>query len=206
MSFRTTASNSLTLRIIFQDSWISKTCGAWLTNEIYNHYKNDFLNDYTDKIKKLVTESALFINDFLIFLIDFLCSNGESCDFAPRWSYILIIYKPENRNIVCKFLFRKLSVTVGQMIIQFGSFSFICWLTYSKIIWKSVPPPPAGFITLNSSNDENGFGSIIAASKSRASLAVFRHIGQSHLLFQNKRWSYHCLKLNRRCLWRTIYH
>lgn len=49
----------------------SPLCGAWLTNEIYNHYKDGFLNDYTDKIKKLVTESALFINDFLIFLIDF---------------------------------------------------------------------------------------------------------------------------------------
>lgn len=43
----------------------SPLCGAWLANEIYNHYKNGFLSEYTDQIKELVTESALFINVFL---------------------------------------------------------------------------------------------------------------------------------------------
>ena len=41
-------------------------CGVWLSNEIYAHYKNGFLEDYTDKIKQIVTESARFACGFLI--------------------------------------------------------------------------------------------------------------------------------------------
>ena len=41
-------------------------CGVWLSNEIYAHYKNGFLEDYTDKIKEIVTESARFACGFLI--------------------------------------------------------------------------------------------------------------------------------------------
>ena len=41
-------------------------CGVWLSNEIYAHYKNGFLDDYTDKIKEIVTESARFACGFLI--------------------------------------------------------------------------------------------------------------------------------------------
>lgn len=41
-------------------------CGVWLFNEIYAHYKNGFLEDYTDKIKEIVTESARFACGFLI--------------------------------------------------------------------------------------------------------------------------------------------
>lgn len=41
-------------------------CGVWLSNEIYSHYKNGFLEDYTDKIKEIVTESARFACDFLV--------------------------------------------------------------------------------------------------------------------------------------------
>lgn len=41
-------------------------CGVWLANEIFAHYKNGFLNDYTDKVKEIVTESAKFANDYLI--------------------------------------------------------------------------------------------------------------------------------------------
>ena len=41
-------------------------CGVWLSNEIYAHYKNGFLEDYTDKIKEIVTESARFACDFLV--------------------------------------------------------------------------------------------------------------------------------------------
>lgn len=41
-------------------------CGVWLANEIFAHYKNGFLNDYTDKVKGIVTESAKFANDYLI--------------------------------------------------------------------------------------------------------------------------------------------
>lgn len=41
-------------------------CGVWLSNEIYSHYKNGFLEDYTDKIKEIVTKSARFACDFLV--------------------------------------------------------------------------------------------------------------------------------------------
>ena len=41
-------------------------CGVWLSNEIYAHYINGFLEDYTDKIKEIVTESARFACDFLV--------------------------------------------------------------------------------------------------------------------------------------------
>lgn len=41
-------------------------CGVWLANEIYAHYKNGFLGEYTDKIKEIVTESARFACDFLV--------------------------------------------------------------------------------------------------------------------------------------------
>lgn len=41
-------------------------CGVWLSNEIYAHYKNGFLEDYTGKIKEIVTESARFACDFLV--------------------------------------------------------------------------------------------------------------------------------------------
>lgn len=41
-------------------------CGVWLSNEIYSHYKNGFLEDYTDKIKEIVTKSARFACGFLV--------------------------------------------------------------------------------------------------------------------------------------------
>lgn len=41
-------------------------CGVWLANEIYTHYQNGFLDDYKNKIKEIVTESARFANDFLV--------------------------------------------------------------------------------------------------------------------------------------------
>lgn len=46
-------------------------CGVWLSNEIYSHYKNGFLDEYKDKIREIVTEAALFANDFLVL------HNGE---------------------------------------------------------------------------------------------------------------------------------
>lgn len=45
---------------------LAPLCGVWLSNEIYSHYKNGFLEDYTDKIKEIVTESARFACDFLV--------------------------------------------------------------------------------------------------------------------------------------------
>ncbi|MGN0534513.1 MAG: glycosyl hydrolase family 95 catalytic domain-containing protein, partial [Eubacterium sp.] len=45
---------------------LAPLCGVWLSNEIYAHFKNGFLGDYTDKIKEIVTESARFACDFLV--------------------------------------------------------------------------------------------------------------------------------------------
>lgn len=44
----------------------SPLCGVWLSNEIYTHYKNGFLSEYEDKVKKIVTASARFAADFLV--------------------------------------------------------------------------------------------------------------------------------------------
>ncbi|MGN1328523.1 MAG: glycosyl hydrolase family 95 catalytic domain-containing protein [Eubacterium sp.] len=41
-------------------------CGVWLSNEIYTHYKNGFLEEYREKIKEIVTASARFACDFLV--------------------------------------------------------------------------------------------------------------------------------------------
>lgn len=41
-------------------------CGVWLSNEIYSHYKNGFLNAYEDKVKEIITEAARFACDFLV--------------------------------------------------------------------------------------------------------------------------------------------
>ncbi len=41
-------------------------CGAWLGNELFEHYKNGGLEQYRDKILEIVRESAAFLNDYLI--------------------------------------------------------------------------------------------------------------------------------------------
>lgn len=41
-------------------------CGAWLVNEVYDHYKNGGLDEYKDKIFESVKASAEFINDYLV--------------------------------------------------------------------------------------------------------------------------------------------
>jgi alpha-L-fucosidase 2 len=41
-------------------------CGAWLGNEIYEHYLNGGLELYKDKIYEVVKETAAFLNDYLI--------------------------------------------------------------------------------------------------------------------------------------------
>ena len=40
-------------------------CGAWLVNEVYDHYKNGGLDAYKEKITESVRLSAEFINDYL---------------------------------------------------------------------------------------------------------------------------------------------
>lgn len=88
----------------------SPLCGAWLSNEIYSHYKNGFLNEYTDKIKELVTESALFINDFIMFHNDkyVICPsvspenvfmlNGKRCKLDYASAYDMGIVKQAFEN------------------------------------------------------------------------------------------------------------
>jgi len=41
-------------------------CGAWLSNEIFEHYQNGGLESYKDKIFETVKETAAFLNDYLI--------------------------------------------------------------------------------------------------------------------------------------------
>lgn len=41
-------------------------CAVWLSNEIYSHFKNGFLDEYTSKVKEIVTESARFLNCYLV--------------------------------------------------------------------------------------------------------------------------------------------
>ncbi|MBQ8177644.1 MAG: glycoside hydrolase family 95 protein [Clostridia bacterium] len=41
-------------------------CGAWLTNEIYEHYSYGDIPSYTDKIKNILSENVKFILDYLV--------------------------------------------------------------------------------------------------------------------------------------------
>ncbi|MDO4363069.1 MAG: glycoside hydrolase family 95 protein [Clostridia bacterium] len=82
----------------------SPLCGAWLVNEIYSHYKNGELNEYKNKIKELVTESAIFLNDFLVlhngeYVIcpsvspeNVFAHNGKNCklDYASAYDMGLV--------------------------------------------------------------------------------------------------------------------
>lgn len=82
----------------------SPLCGVWLSNEIYSHYKNGFLEDYTDKIEEIVTESARFACDFLVmhdgkYVIcpsaspeNVFTHNGKTCklDYASAFDMGLV--------------------------------------------------------------------------------------------------------------------
>lgn len=79
-------------------------CGVWLANEIFAHYKNGFLNDHTDKVKEIVTESAKFAIDYLIlhngqYVIcpsaspeNVFVNNGKRCklDYASAFDMGLV--------------------------------------------------------------------------------------------------------------------
>lgn len=79
-------------------------CGVWLANELYAHYKNGFLNEYRDKIKEIVTESARFANDYLVlqngqYVVcpsaspeNVFMHNGKKCklDFASAFDMGLV--------------------------------------------------------------------------------------------------------------------
>lgn len=41
-------------------------CGVWLANEVYAHYRNGALQNYTEKVKTIVSEAAQFAADFLV--------------------------------------------------------------------------------------------------------------------------------------------
>lgn len=83
---------------------LAPLCGVWLSNEIYTHYKNGFLGDYTDKIKEIVTESVRFVCDFLVmhegnYVIcpspspeNVFFHNGKSCklDYASAFDMGLV--------------------------------------------------------------------------------------------------------------------
>ena len=42
-------------------------CGAWLANEVFSHYKNGKLLEYKEQIEEIVTQTAQFCNDYLVF-------------------------------------------------------------------------------------------------------------------------------------------
>lgn len=54
-------------------------CGAWLSNEAYEHYKNGKLIQYEDKIKAVVTKTAEF-------LVSYLVKEGEYYIITPSTS------------------------------------------------------------------------------------------------------------------------
>lgn len=90
-------------------------CGVWLANEVYAHYKNGFLNKYTDKIKETVTEAARFANDFLVlhngkYVIcpsaspeNVFVSDGKRCklDFASAFDMGLVKQTFQNALEIC---------------------------------------------------------------------------------------------------------
>ena len=90
----------------------SPLCGVWLTNEIYAHYKNGFLGEYKDKIKEIVTESAMFLNDFLVlhngkYVIcpsvspeNVFAFNGKSCKLDYASAYDMALTKQAFKNVL----------------------------------------------------------------------------------------------------------
>ncbi len=54
-------------------------CGAWLVNEVYEHYKNGKLTEHYDKIKAVVTRAAEF-------LVSYLVKEGEYYVITPSTS------------------------------------------------------------------------------------------------------------------------
>lgn len=87
-------------------------CGVWLANEIFAHYKNGFLNDYTDKVKELVTESAKFANDYLIlhngqYVVcpsaspeNVFVNNGKRCKLDYASAFDMGLVKQAFKNAV----------------------------------------------------------------------------------------------------------
>lgn len=79
-------------------------CGVWLSNELYSHCQNGFLEKYEDKIKEIVTEAARFCCDFLVLYNDeyVVCpsaspenvftKNGKNCklDYASAFDMGLV--------------------------------------------------------------------------------------------------------------------
>lgn len=90
-------------------------CGVWLANELYAHYKNGFLNEYRDKIKEIVTESARFANDYLVlqngqYVVcpsaspeNVFMHNGKKCklDFASAFDMGLVRQAFRNALEIC---------------------------------------------------------------------------------------------------------
>lgn len=95
-------------------------CGVWLANEIYAHYRNGYLNEYGDKINKIVTEAAIFASDYLVLHNEYyvVCPsaspenvfghNGKKCklDYASAFDMGLVkqvlknaLEIPNNENL-----------------------------------------------------------------------------------------------------------
>lgn len=87
-------------------------CGVWLSNEIYSHYKNGFLDAYKDKIKEIVIESAKFANDFLVlndgkYVIcpspspeNIFAHNGKNCKLDYASAFDMGIVRQAFQNVI----------------------------------------------------------------------------------------------------------
>ena len=87
-------------------------CGAWLTNEIYEHYTYSNLNEYSDKIKEIVAENVRFILDYLVLHDGYLVTcpsaspentflkNGKRCYLDYASSFDMGIVKESLQNYI----------------------------------------------------------------------------------------------------------
>lgn len=83
----------------------SPLCGAWLANELFEHYKGGKLNAYKEKIVEIVKTSAQFLNDYLVLHDGFYVtcpsaspeaefySSGKRCSLDYASAYEMGIVK-----------------------------------------------------------------------------------------------------------------
>lgn len=85
-------------------------CGAWLANEIYEHYTYGELSAYTDKLQSILTENAKFILDYLVLHDGYLVTcpsaspentfvkDGKRCYLDYASAFEMGIVKQSLRN------------------------------------------------------------------------------------------------------------
>lgn len=88
-------------------------CGVWLSNEIYAHYQNGFLDCYREQIKEIVTESARFACDWLVlhdgcYVVcpsasaeNVFSLNGKSCKLDYASTFDMSLVRQAFKNALC---------------------------------------------------------------------------------------------------------